>query len=112
MHTDVHIAGQVSPWPSKSKMARILTNAGLKIRVGRYSIRIQSCEDFTFQEYGGDLGDPSIDAGADTLEAMLRDGGLVSGALAAANVRHRFEIYDDNDEMVGYLHHDWPVYTN
>ncbi len=84
MPTDVHISGQAAAWPTKSRMARILANAGLEITVGRYSIRIQSCEDFTFQEYGGDLGDPSIDAGASTLEVMLRDGGLVSGALAAA----------------------------
>jgi len=30
-------------------------------------------------------------------------------ALADADIRHRFEIYNDNNELVGYLHHQWPL---
>jgi hypothetical protein len=108
MQTDVHIAGELASWPSKSGLARILRAAGLQVTVARYSIRVESCDDFKFQEYGGDLGAPEIDAGADSLEKMLRDGGIVSRALADAGIRHRFEIYNDDNELVGYLHHDWP----
>ena len=39
---------------------------------------------------------------------MLREGKLVSDALARAGIKHRFEIYDDGPDMVGYLHHNWP----
>jgi hypothetical protein len=90
-------------------MAAILRDAGLQVYVGRYSIRIEDCSHFVFQEYGGDLGDPSIDADADTADDMIREGKLVSDALAKAGLVHRFEIYDHRPEMVGYLHHGWPL---
>jgi len=80
--------------------------------VGRYSVRVEDCSYFVFQEYGGDMGDPSIDADADTVEEMMREGQLVSEALARAGVRHRFEIYDDHDNLSGYLHHEWPLQEN
>lgn len=89
-------------------MASILRDAGLRVQVGRYSIRVEDCSHFVFQEYGGDLGFPTIDAGADTVEELMREGRLVSEALARAGVRHRFEIYKDMDELCGYLHHQWP----
>lgn len=77
--------------------------------VGRYSIRLEDCEHFVFQEYGGDFGDPQIDADASTLEKMTADAERVSAALASEDIRHRFEIYDNNDAMVGYIHHRWPL---
>lgn len=104
-----HIAGQLAKWPSKESMARILSSAGLKVAVGQYSLRVADCSHFVFQEYGGDLGDPCIDADADSVADMMRDGGLVSDALARAKIKHRFEIYDDNDKPAGYLHYDWPI---
>ena len=95
------------------RMAEILREAGLTIQVGRYSIRVKDCDHFVFQEYGVDLGDPQIDADADSPEEMIRDGGLVSGALARAGIRHQFEIYDDDGEdryaIVRYLHYGWPM---
>jgi hypothetical protein len=107
------IAGELERWPTMEHMAAILDKAGLDIVMGRYSIRVEDCSHFVFQEYGGDLGDPQIDADADTVDEMMREGRLVSNALAAAGIRHRFEIYDDDscdpDELVGYLHHDWPL---
>jgi hypothetical protein len=108
MDTDVRLYGQLEKWPSKTEMARLMKTAGFSVYVGRYSIRLQDCEHFAFQEYGGDLGDPQLDADASTLQKMLEDGGRVSAALTAADIRHRFELYNDNDELVGYLHHRWP----
>jgi hypothetical protein len=104
-----HIAGKLACWPTKDRMAAILSDAGLRVQVGQYSIRVQDCSHFVFQEYGGDLGDPTIDADADTVEDMMREGRLVSEALARSRVRHRFEIYDDRDVLTGYLHHEWPL---
>jgi hypothetical protein len=106
--TDVRLFGQIDNWPSKKKMARLLGASGLSVIVGRYSIRIADCEHFIFQEYGGDLGEPVLDADASSLEQMFKDGGRVSAALAAANIRHRFELYNENEELVAYLHHRWP----
>jgi hypothetical protein len=101
--------GTLNNWPTKDQMASILNNAGLRVRVGQYSVRLDDCSHFVFQEYGGDLGDPSIDADADTVEEMMNDGALVSGALARAGIKHRFEVYDDGDRIAGYFHHAWPM---
>jgi hypothetical protein len=90
-------------------MAAILRDAGLRVCVGRYSVRVEDCSHFVFQECGGGLGHPAIDADADTVEQLVRDGRLVSEVLARAGVRHRFEIYDEHDDLMGYLHHEWPL---
>ncbi len=82
--------------------------AGFSVYVGPYSIRLQDCEHFVFQENGGDLGEPQFDADARLLLKMLEDGGRVSAALTAAGIRYRFELYNDRDELIGYLHHRWP----
>lgn len=108
MNANVRLHGQLEEWPSKTEMTRLMEAAGFSVYVGRYSIRLQDCEHFVFQEYGGDLGDPQFDADASTLEKMLKDAGRVSAALTAADIRHRFELYNDNDELVGYVHHRWP----
>ena len=104
----VRIAGQVADWPTKDQMAAILQAAGLRVYVEQYSVRVEDCSHFVFQEYGGDLGKPQIDADAESLEQMLRDATLVSDALARAGIRHRFGLYNDDDELLGYLHHCWP----
>ena len=108
MDSDVQICGELADWPPMLEMVNILTTAGLGLSVGRYSIRLTDFDHFVIQEYGGDMGVPEIDFEADCLEDMLRDAGRVSNILADANLRHRFEIYDNAHEMVGYLHHDWP----
>jgi hypothetical protein len=103
-----HIAGQLATWPDKERMADILRRAGLDVYVGPYSVRVEDCSHFVFQEYGGDRCEPSVDADAGSLGELTRDGTLVSDALARAGIRHRFELYNGRNEMVGYLHHDWP----
>ena len=90
-------------------MAEVLRDVGVRIYVGPYSIRVEVCSHFVFQESGSDLGDPRIDADAESAETLLREGKLVSDALARAGIRHRFEIYDHRPDMVGYLHYDWPL---
>lgn len=109
MDTSARIAGELSVWPTKSQMIQIMREAGLDVYVGRYSIQVKDCSFFVFKEYGGDLGDPVIDADADSAEELLREGKLVSDALAKVKIRHRFEFYDHRPDMVGYLHYDWPL---
>lgn len=104
-----HIAGELAKWPTKDGLAAILRAGGLGVYVGRYSVRVEDCSYFVFQEYGGDLGDPTIDADADSVEEMLREGKLVSDVLAQAGIKHRFEIYDEAHNLGGYLNYDWPL---
>ena len=106
--TSASMAGELAEWPSKNRMAAILRDAGLRVYVGRYSIRVKDCSHFVFREYGGDLGEPSIDADSDCADNMTREAKLVSDALIKAGIVHRFEIYDHRDDMVEYLHHGWP----
>jgi hypothetical protein len=104
------LAGELESWPSKEGMAAILRSAGLEVTVGMYSVRVEGHSHFKFQEYGGDLGDPVIDADAETVAELLATARLVSEALSRAGVVHRFELYDDyNDRLAGYLHHGWPL---
>jgi hypothetical protein len=99
----------LAPWPTKNRLASLLRDAGLTIAVGQYSIRIEDCSHFVFQDFGGDISDPTIDADADSVEEMLRDGQLVSSVLASSGIAHRFEIYNDQNELSGYLHHQWQL---
>jgi hypothetical protein len=103
--------GDLAAWPSMDDMAALLRSAGLPITVGRYSIRVEGHSPFTFQEYGGDLGDPVIEAYAESVLELLATARLVSEALTQAGVVHHFELYDDADELASYLHHGWPLPT-
>lgn len=38
---------------------------------------------------------------------LLSTARLASDALARAGVVYRFDLYDDDDELAGYLHHGW-----
>lgn len=105
----VYIAGELQAWPTREQIATLLRAAGLRVTVSRYSVRMDDCSHFVFQHYGGDLGQPIIDADGESLADLLREAGLVSAALARADLVHRFELYDDSDVMVGYLHHHWPL---
>jgi hypothetical protein len=87
-------------------MAALFKKAGLNISLGRFSIRINDCHHFVFQQYGD--GIPGVDAGARSLEEMMRDARLVSNALAANGIRHRFSIYGDDDECVGCVYFRLP----
>lgn len=109
MDDDVFISGELDWWPPKSEMADLLRSAGFVVNVGTYSIRLDDCEHFVFQEYGDDVGQPTIDADGNSLDAMLKDGNRVSAALASHGIRHRFEIYNSDGDMVGYIHHRWPL---
>ena len=111
MDRSAWIAGELAEWPTKTVMAQILQQAGLRVQVGEYSVQIDVGEgaDFSFEEYGGDPGDPVVCADADTAENLMGAAKIVSDVLANAKLRHRFEIYDHRPDMAGYLHYDWPL---
>ena len=103
-----HVTGELARWPTKTQMVSILQQAGLRVAEGRYSIRVEDCSHFVFQEYGNDLGCPCVDADADSLAAMMRDTERVSAALTKQKLKHRFEVYDECDNLAGYFHYEWP----
>ncbi|GGE59878.1 hypothetical protein GCM10007421_38200 [Halopseudomonas oceani] len=102
------LSGEIENWPSKDEMCQILEAANLSLNVGEYAIRIQGFDHFVFREFGGDLGAPCITADEESAEELIRQSSIVSKALTVAGLRHRFEVYDGNDELVAYHHHNWP----
>jgi hypothetical protein len=103
------VHGECAPWPSRQTLVGCLRAAGLTVVEGKFSVRVSDCGHFVFQQYGGDIAEPRIDADADDTETMVREAALVSAALTAANIRHRFEVYGPGDDLAAYLHHDWPL---
>jgi hypothetical protein len=112
--TSATLNGECSPWPTKERLASALRDAGINIYVGPYSVQVRGDPDFSFsfEHYGGDICDPMIAADASDADAMVRGGKLVSAALAAADIRHSFEVYDWTGRPIEYLHHNWPMPSN
>jgi hypothetical protein len=107
-HPSSVVHGELKQWPTKERMSEILRHSGMRVTVQRYSVRIDDCSHFVFQEYGHDMGEPSIDADAESTEEMLSDAQRVSTALSHAGIVHRFEVYDEHDTIAGYFHYEWP----
>lgn len=100
--------GQLRNWPTKEVMAELLKRAGFQVYVGRYKIRIEDFDYFIIQQYGEDLGDPQFDTEADSADEMVQIAMQVSEVFREAGLTHRFEIYDEHDNQVVYLHYQWP----
>ena len=108
---DAWIYGELKPWPSKHDLANILSAGGLDLYIGKYSIRINDFACFKFQNYGGDICEPTLEAWAETMDDLLKAAITVSELLTNAHVKHRFEVYHSKNEkkMVAYIHHKWPL---
>ena len=91
-----------------SQLVAILNGSGLHTIVGKHSIRIEECSDFVFEGFGGD-SKPCIDASAESICELHRQVRHVSEALSMAKLSHRFELYDYQDELIHYFHHEWPL---
>lgn len=103
-----HLYGELDPWPTRLELMRTLAAAGIKCSEGRYAIRLVDLEHFNFEHYGGDICEPHIEAEGSTPERLYTDALRVSTALAAADIRHRFELHNSAEREYAYLHHRWP----
>ena len=100
--------GELDPWPPKDDLAAVLSKGGLRVQSGRYSLRLEDCHHFLIQRMGDDLASPQIEATAPSADELARDARRVSEALAAAQIKHRFEIYGPNEMLEAYIHFRWP----
>lgn len=105
-----YIYGYCDPWPSRQEMGRILQAYGLEVVVGDWSVKVTiDGRHFDFKVYGGDIGDPEVDADDYDLQRLLADAARVSQALVAADVSHRFEAREKGDgDLVGCVHYRMP----
>ena len=100
--------GQIGRRSSPAEIASSLRANGVNADHNQYCVRVLDCSHFKFVFVDGFA---DIDADADRTEAMLADASVVSTALSKAKIKHCFEVYDYNDTLVRYLHHDWPQTT-
>jgi hypothetical protein len=94
------LVGELVARPTMEGMDLLLHSAEMTVTVGQYSIRVEEPTHFVFQQDGGDLGDPVIDADAESVAELLATAPLVSDALTLAGVVHRFELYDDSENWL------------
>lgn len=102
--------GELVKWPPKERMVAILRASGIRVLEGQYAIRLTDFTDFIISEYEEGLGiPPRIVADAENAATLAEEAQQVSGALAAAGLVHRLEIYEEGTEgMTYYFHHSWP----
>lgn len=102
------LSGEIDEWPDMAEMCQILEAGSLSLNVGTYAIRIKNFDHFVFREFGGDTGTPCITADSESTDELKEQSRIVSEALSKANLKHRFEVYDGEDELAAYYHHNWP----
>ncbi|MEH6417069.1 hypothetical protein [Pseudomonas sp. CGJS7] len=104
------VQGYCDPWPSKQDMRRLLSAHGLEVTEGDYALNVWiEGRRFRFQLYGGDIGEPEVEADDHDWRRLLADAEHVSAALTAAGLSHRFEVWEKGDgNEVGSVHHRMP----
>ncbi len=102
------LSASISKWPSKTELANMFKLDGFAITEGTYSIRLNDFDHFVFRELSHDSSTGCITADHKSSEELVAFSGRVSKTLAKSGVRHRFEVYSEKEELVSYMHHDWP----
>lgn len=107
------MAGAIQSTFSPDQLAAALTSRKLRVQVresshyegGRYIAVYEGATEFTLEKIPGEYlarGDAS------SVEQMHDAVSCVSAALTTLDIRHVFEIYDENSHLVRYEHHRWP----
>ncbi|WP_375186157.1 hypothetical protein [Pseudooceanicola sp.] len=109
MHEEYsHLAAEIIKWPSKAELVLMFEADGYAVTEGRYSVRLKDFDHFAFRELGGDISQGCITADHTSTEELIAFSTRVSKTLSKAGVKHRFEIYNEKEELAAYLHYDWP----
>jgi hypothetical protein len=102
----MNIAGQVETDLSFEEFTKTFSHSDWSTNIGRYALRLSGplgeCEFVQVQD--GYLLEDGIEA-ADVMVATQS----LSAQLSSHGLRHRFEVYDVGDELVLYVHHNWPL---
>ena len=60
----------------------------------------------SLENTGGDISTPCLTADAESVAELIQAAQAVSAALATAQIKHYFEIYDSQDQCVSVI--CWP----
>ncbi len=105
---DAPLSAEVLGLPDKTALATRQRADGFGVVKGAFSLRLTDFDYFVFRDFDDRVGSCPITADPpdDAVLATCATG--VSGTLARAGIRHRFEVYAGQGDPVGYLHHNWP----
>ena len=84
----------------KEKMAQALRREGIRVSVGHYALRLSDFDRFSFEQYGGDLGDPMIQFESTNVEKLIAAVIKISEALKRADIAHYLEVFDEIDDDI------------
>ena len=110
------LCGQIETDFSRSLLLRGLIRHGMvgetressHYREGHY-IQIHLDSDITIERI--EQNEFLIRGDADDPSTLKRDSEALSLSLAKIGLRHRLEIYDDEHQLIGYSHWNWPLET-
>jgi hypothetical protein len=109
------LAGEIASVLDLDQMAASLVRQGIRVQVrascqyegGRYIRVYEGAVDFSLERTREE--EFLARADATSVDQMDNAAARVSRALAALDVRHAFEVYDGEGQLVRYLHHRWPT---
>ena len=108
------LAGQVMTKMHLYSLKQTFENIGVTARVGVSShyatghyVAVENTKtNLTFEKIEED--EYLVHGDADTVDELLSLATSVSNSLSKLQLKHRFEIYFLENNLVTYLHHDWP----
>jgi hypothetical protein len=115
MTNEASLAGQIVTDVPLADVADALRRAGLDAHYhanpqGGEEVRVAGADDADCLVEPGNPGEYLVcDAGGER-EALQDMARTLSAALTGMGIRHRLELYDEDDRrMFAYFHHGWPL---
>jgi len=105
MACDPTIYGEFPDTHSPAALGNALQRQGLDVRIDSHCVRICDLGYFKLEVFDGVV---SADGDFETVEEAISEVKLVSSALTSARIRHRFTVFDDNDQEVAHFAYDYP----
>jgi hypothetical protein len=100
--------GEIENWPSKIEMLSLLQKENLDFKEGHYSVWYSDEEtNISFEEYGGDLGEPSFQAeSTKSLKEFIQELEVISKVLTKNKIINSFEIYNGEEKFMCTLNEE------
>ena len=95
--------GQIATTLTKVELAHVFAGEGIPAEATEHVVRCQIGADRV--EWQATKGGYMLNGDRDWSRANCE---RLSAALSARRVRHRIELYSDDETLIGYLHHGWP----
>jgi hypothetical protein len=114
MNSDrAQLNGELDSGANLSRIADKVRPTGMSIQIresthyteGRYLLVEMDNVEFRFERISST--ECLVSGESDRVDQLSEAAIRLSQTFAASDVRHRFEIYDGDNRLLGYLHHRW-----